>query len=866
MSETKKRVFIVDGYGQIYRSYFAFMTNPLKDKEGNNVSAVFGFFNTVMSLLRQYNPQYLVVAMDSKGKTFRHEMYDQYKANRDKTPEDLHAQIPVISDFLDAMHIPHFNRVGMEADDIIATIARKAGKEGIETVMVTGDKDLLQLVRDDVFALRPPRKGEKEYRLCNGGDVQEIFGVRPDQIVDYLTILGDSSDNVPGIDGIGEKGAVKLLTEYGTLDNVYANIGKLTKSVASKLEAARDHVGLSHDLVMLKDDVFEDEEMDFASFETSQIDWKEGVRLFRQMGSENLAKAAQRMVPATEFSLESDDEEQKVEAPGQSVEAKVRNVGSSAFISALSSVSDDALIGLCLEVSEEDDMMSVITSVSFSIDPSECICTHEISDELLKALDANLGRLRIVGQNLKSMSKVLRRFGVCNARFYADTMLMAWLLNTSLTKFDPESSAQSLANFADFDERLKKQSLSDLFYNMEMPLSSILAGMESEGIIMDVSRIQAFEADLEKEVSSVQKDIYTLCGKEFNLNSTKQLQEVLFVDRNLPTGKKTKSGFSTDSDVLEELSYTTDDPVPALLLRYRMLSKLLSTYVQALPDLINSKTGRIHTTFLQTGTATGRLSSKNPNLQNIPIRTDEGRRIRDAFVPKEGCRLMSADYSQIELVVLSHITGDVNLRNAFINGGDVHRETAALIFGVFPEMVTPAQRRAAKTINFGIMYGMSAFRLSNDLKIGRKDAQKFIDTYFEQYSGVRDFIEKTKVQAREDGYVKTEMGHIRYIPEMKSSNKSVLAAAERVAVNTVIQGTAAEIMKKAMIDLEKGICEAGLRSRMLLQVHDEVIFEVPEDEVSAMQELVRNCMENACRLSVPLRVGIEVGSSWGEMH
>lgn len=866
MSEAKKRVFIVDGYGQIYRSYFAFMTNPLKDKDGNNVSAVFGFFNTVMSLLRQHNPQYLVVAMDSRGKTFRHEMYDQYKANRDKTPEDLHAQIPVISDFLDAMHIPHFNRVGMEADDIIATIARKAGQEDIETVMVTGDKDLLQLVRDDVFALRPPRKGEKEYRLCNASDVQEIFGVRPDQIVDYLTILGDSSDNVPGIDGIGEKGAVKLLTEYGTLDNAYANMDKLTKSVAAKLEAARDHVGLSHDLVTLKDDVFEDAEIDFSTFETSQIDWKEGVRLFRQMGSENLAKAAQRMVPASQFSLEAEDAAEPVADVKPAVEASVKTLSAGEFETALAGIADGSLVGFSLEVTDEDDMKCSVSSVCLCAEPGQILCTKDICDQLFCILDANLGRFKIVGQNLKSISKVLGRYGVTHFGSYADTTLMAWLLNTSLTKFDQESCAQSLVNFADYEQKLRAQGLLDLFYDMEMPLSAILASMESSGIIMDTQRISAFEADLAKEVSSVQHDIYTLCGKEFNLNSPKQLQEVLFDERHLPTGKKTKSGFSTDSDVLEELSYTTDDPVPALLLRYRMLSKLLSTYVQALPDLINGKTGRIHTTFLQTGTATGRLSSKNPNLQNIPIRTDEGRRIRDAFIPREGCKLMSADYSQIELVVLSHITGDVNLRNAFLSGGDVHRETAALIFGVFPEMVTPAQRRAAKTINFGIMYGMSAFRLSNDLKIPRKDAQKFIETYFEQYSGVRDFIEKTKVQAREDGFVRTEMGHVRYIPEMKSSNKSVLAAAERVAVNTVIQGTAAEIMKKAMIRLDKAIKEAGLKSRMLLQVHDEVIFEVPENEVETMQSLVKSCMENAYTLSVPLRVGLEVGASWGEMH
>lgn len=865
MPDKKKRVFIVDGYGQIYRSYFAFLTNPLKDKDGNNVSAVFGFFNTVMMLVRQYRPEYLVVAMDSRGKTFRHEMYDQYKANRDKAPDDLHAQVPVIDDFLEKMHIPHYERQGMEADDIIATIARKASKEGLETVMVTGDKDLLQLVRDDVFALRPPRKGEKEYRLCGKPEVEEIFGVRPDQIVDYLTILGDTSDNVPGINGIGEKGAVKLLSEYQTLDNVYSNIDKMSKGVQAKLEAARDHIELSHNLVMLKDDVFDDSELDFESFGSAQIDWRTGIGLFRGIGSENLAKAAERLIPASDFTLMSEDEVQPQDDRVEEVEVTTRDVTAKELEDLLSKAKDQDLLAIDIELLGEDEMRADVKAISISTNETE-ILRLKPTDEVKEVLNRELGRFRIVGQNLKMKKKALRRLGLGDFASYADTMLATWLLNTSQTRFDPEDPSASLRNLGRLEKDLAQKGLENIFHNLEMPLSDILCSMEFEGITLDTDRIESFGRDLEKEVLSIQQDIYTLCGHEFNLNSPKQLQEVLFVERNLPTGKKTKSGFSTDSDVLESLADSTEDPVPELLLRYRLLSKLLSTYVNALPTLINPETGRVHTTFLQTGTATGRLSSKNPNLQNIPIRTEEGRRIRDAFVPKAGCRLMSADYSQIELVVLSHISGDINLRNAFLHGEDVHKETAALIFNEFPEMVTPDQRRAAKTINFGIMYGMSAFRLARDLKIPRKDAQKFIDSYFEQYKGVRDFIEQAKEQAKKDGFVKTAQGHIRYIPEMRSSNKTEVAAAERAAVNTIIQGTAAEIMKNAMISLDKAIIDAGMRSKMLLQVHDEVIFEVPEDECQAMETLVRKCMENAAKLSVPLKVGIEFGSSWGEMH
>ncbi|MBP5163493.1 MAG: DNA polymerase I [Spirochaetales bacterium] len=854
---TVKRVFIIDGYGQIYRSYFAFMNNPLKDRSGNNVSAVFGFFNTMMSLVRQYSPEYLVVAMDSRGKTFRHELYDQYKANREKAPEDLHAQVPVIDSFLDAMHIPHFERTGMEADDIIATISRKASSEGIQTVMVTGDKDLLQLVKGDVLALRPPRKGEKEYQMCGSDEVRAIFGVGPEQIIDYLTILGDSSDNVPGINGIGEKGAVKLLSEYGTLDNAYSNIGSLAKGVASKLEAARDHIGLSRTLVTLKDDVFDDSQIDFSDFRTSQIDWNEGVRVFREMGSETLAKAALRLVPAGRFELSSDNPEPKKAEEVPETKSEDVRLGSDELGAWLSKLPDGS--DLAVELISGNPI-----SVCLSSDGQRRMIAG--LDESKAVLGAQLPRFRLIGQDLKEILKTLSKAGIGGLHPYADTMIASWMLNSSLTRFDPEDCCQSLRNMSVLEKKLSDLGLSELFHGMEMPLLEVLFNMEENGILLDVPKLEAFGNELEKEIAMVQEDIYMVCGKTFNLNSPKQLQEVLFVDRDLPTGKKTKSGFSTDSDVLEELSVSTDDPVPALLLRYRALSKLLSTYVQSLPTLIDGGTGRIHTTFLQTGTATGRLSSKNPNLQNIPIRTEEGRRIRDAFVPAPGCRLMSADYSQIELVVLSHVSGDINLRNAFIEGNDVHRETAARIYGIFPEMVTPDQRRAAKTINFGILYGMSAFRLAHDLKIPRKDAQKFIDTYFEQYSGISAFIEATKRKAKEDGFVRTEMGHIRYIPEIRSSNKPVLAAAERVAVNTVIQGTAAEIMKKAMIGIFAEMRKRKLKSRILLQVHDELIFEVPEEEISMMEALVRDCMENAVRLSVPLRVEVETGRSWGEMH
>ena len=953
---SNKRVFIVDGYGQIYRSYFAFITNPLNDKNGNNVSAVFGFFNIIMMLIRQYNPDYLIVAMDSKGKTFRHQMYDQYKANRDKTPEDLHSQIPVIEHILDEMKIPHYAQVGMEADDIVATICKSARACNIDSVMVTGDKDLLQLVRDGVSALRPPRKGEHEYKLCNAPEVKEIFGVEPSQIVDYLTILGDSSDNVPGIAGIGEKGAVKLLTEYGSLEAVYKHPEYQTKSMQAKLEAAKDHIQLSHDLILLKDDLFTMSAEDFGKYTTSDIDWARGIELFNEIGAEKLAISASRFIKGgakassqtkassqaktssqarassqtqidepslfgplfgfSESSASATEQESSKESEPSVITSKQGTyktiTTASELDTALSQIETGSIVAFDLETTSEDDMKAVPVGFSFTAKAGEAYYVallaqgvHYVSEDEAKALLAkHLKRFKIIGQNIKYDLKVLRRWGVGGLQAYADTMIMAWMVDSSASRYNMDDLAKKYLDydtvkftdvvpesklFCDIDidtatrygaedsditlrlyetllPMLEKGSLIDAFFNIEMPLVDILCNMELEGVLLDSSRLEDFKGDLEKEIVQVQSSIFTLCGKEFNINSPKQLQEILFVDRNLPTGKKTHSGFSTDSDVLEDLCASTDDPVPPLILRYRMLNKLLSTYVLTLPTLVNPQTGRIHTSFYQTGTATGRLSSKNPNLQNIPIRTEEGRRIRDAFVPKKGCTLMSADYSQIELVVLAHISGDENLKGAFLAGEDVHKATAAKIFKVFPEMVTSQQRRAAKTINFGIMYGMSAFRLSKDLRIPRTDAKKFIDVYFEEYSGVRDFIERVKVQAREDGYVKTAMGHIRFIPEMKSSNKAVLAGAERIAVNTIIQGTAAEIMKLAMISTSKAIKDKGLSSKILLQVHDEMIFEVPFEEVEQMTNLVRSCMENAYKLSIPLKVGLETGSSWGEMH
>lgn len=800
MEKQKPTLFVIDGYGQIYRSYYAFLSNPLLDKDGNNISAVFGFFNTLISLIRQYKPDYLAVALDSKGKTFRHDLFPLYKANRDKTPQDLHDQIPVITDILEKAGIKHFAITGMEADDIIATLAENFSKKNVHTVMVTGDKDLLQLVNESTSALRPPRKGEHEWGYCTEEGVKNLFGVLPSQIVDYLTILGDSSDNVPGIAGIGEKGAVNLLTEWGSLDNAYSNIESIKGSLKTKLENGKEGIQLSKTLIQLKSDLFNVSDDDMESYSVSSISWDNAVTAFAQLGSERLISAASRMLK-----------------PGTDIKA----------------LKEKAIVKPKVQAAAPDQEQSLNL-------PSDCAVGYDIQDS-------------VEGKRI------------------FDTMIAAWMLDSNAGHYELEGlfnkyNVTSVEELADvLYSKLVSRGLDKLFFDMEMPLLLILRRMEKEGIMIDKKVLSDYAEELKQKCDSAEKEVYAHVGHPFNLNSPKQLQEILFVERDLPTGKKTHSGFSTDSEVLEELANTTKDPVPALILQYRALSKLLNTYVLTLPLLADSQ-NRIHTSFLQTGTSTGRLSSKNPNLQNIPIRTEEGRRIRSAFTTEEGKVLLSADYAQIELAVLAHLSEDPELCKAFSEGSDVHRETAALIFNQFPDFVTADQRRIAKTINFGVIYGMSAFRLARDLGISRTDAQNFIKTYFERYKGVTGFIDSTIVKAREQGFVTTMGGHVRKITEINSSNKVVRQAAERMAVNSVIQGTAAEIVKLAMISIDSQLSKQNLKSKLILQVHDEVILEVPHDELEKVSALVKDCMINAIKLRIPLRVSVENGKTWGEMH
>ncbi|WP_422481100.1 DNA polymerase I [Pleomorphochaeta sp. DL1XJH-081] len=914
MSEKKKpTLYIIDGYGLIYRSYFAFINRPLRDMEGNNVSAMYGFFSTLLMIIREYKPDYLVVAMDTAAPTFRHELYEPYKANRDAAPQDLHSQVPKIHEVLEAANIPHIGMDGWEADDIIASLTTCASKQGIESIMVTGDKDLLQLVQTDVFALRPPRKGEKKYRLVGPDEVLEDFGIRANQVIDYLSLIGDSSDNVPGVAGIGPKGAVKLLQEYGDLNAIYDHIDEMTPSVAKKLISAKELAYLSRTLVTLKHDVVDITDFSTDRFRMDSVDWEKAIPLFEQANAKSLITAVGASLPASTQS----EEDEKEDDSSSAALAKAGTYHAVVSLDELKRLLEEMAVGGVMafdfETTSIDEMVAEPVGFSFTnrsfeawyvplVAGGEAYIPAEQAKELLRSCIIEKS-VRIIGQNLKYDYKVLERWGVSGANLYFDTMVAAWLLDAASGIYNMDYLAEKYLGgyktvhykdvvpkdslFSDvplekavnyaaedaditwrlyekFSKALEKRKMVSLFEDLEMPLVKILSDMELRGISFDRKRLEAFDTDVVKRLSDIERQIYEEVGHEFNINSTKQLQEVLFQERGLPTGKKNKTGFSTATDTLERLAEI--DIIPRLILQNRALVKLKNTYIDTLPQMVNHQTNRIHTSYTQTGTATGRLSSRNPNLQNIPIRSEDGRKIRDAFVPGHGHTFLSADYSQIELVVLAHLADDAGLKEAFLHGEDIHTHTAALIFGVHPDLVMPEQRRIAKTINFGVMYGMSAFRLSNELQIPRKDAQTFIENYFARFSGVNDFMRQVREHAEKSGKVSTILGRERAVPEISSRNKMEKASAERIVVNTVIQGSAADIMKLAMLKVVRAMEREGLKTRLLLQVHDELIFEVPDDELTTMQLLVKREMESAYELSIPLRVSMEVGHSWGEMH
>ncbi len=940
-----KPVFVLDAYGLIYRSYFAFISKPLTNRDGKNVSAVFGFFRNLNAILRDYQPEYFLAAFDSRTPTFRHEMYAEYKANRAKTPEDLHAQVPIIEEILTALGIPIARQDGFEADDIIASVAKRAREDGRGCVIVSGDKDLMQLVGDSVSILKPGKAGGWE--AVDSGGVQSEWGVGPELMLDLLSLTGDASDNVPGVKGVGEKTALKLLSQYGSLEGIYDHAGEIAGAIGTKIAAGKEMAFFSKKLIALCADVPLEKKLDDYACGTldrvacARLLLREGLpsvaKLFSdEAGTAELAANEKPPLDAAKGRARKDVAETRQFAAPLSDEPPqttlTKNVGEYRAVTdpaELATFVDEAIAGGVAAFDSETTGLDVLRDalVGFSLAVREGSAiyvplrgpTPELGETGHPLMDkkrafAELSRLfgskktLIVAHNGKFDYQILKRHGLFDGfpqrtppcRCF-DTMIAAWLLDPDWSSFGLESLATSqlgletiaydavvpkgstfadvpipqaaqyaaedadltLRLYARFKPKLVEANLTGLFEKLEMPLVPIIGDMELEGIRLEKESLAAFSAELAGQIAATEKDIYGVVGHEFNIASPKQLQEILFVERKLTPGKKTKTGYSTDTSVLEDLA--SEDVVPGKILDYRALTKLKSTYVDALPALADAES-RVHTSFVQTGTATGRLSSRDPNLQNIPIRDENGRRIRAAFRAASGFELVSADYAQIELVILAHLSRDANLVDAFKGGVDVHRRTASLIFGCAPEEVTPDMRRVAKTINFGVMYGMSAFRLANELRIPRGQAAGFINSYFATYSGVATFIAETKERAKERGYVETIMGRRRFIRAINSSNKLELAGAERVAVNTPIQGSAADIVKTAMIRVDSALKREKLASKLLLQVHDELILESPVAEVAQVRELVKKEMESVIELAVPLRASVESGPSWGDFH
>ena len=891
MSDQPQRLFLIDGSSYIYRAYFAI--RHLSNSQGMATNAIYGFTNMLLKVIRELKPDQLAVIFDSKGPTFRKEIYPDYKANRAAMPEDLVPQIPYIKRVVQAFNLPGIEMPGYEADDIIATLAKKFSAEGMEVTVVTGDKDLMQIVDDHIQLLDTMKD-----KVYGPAEVTERFG-GADKVVEVQALSGDSSDNIPGVPGIGEKTAKMLIDEYGDVETLLANLDQLKGKRRDNLENYADLARLSKKLVTLVDNL--DLKVDDHNFTLAEPDREALTELFKECEFYKLLQ---------EFSIDTKD---RAESAGY--RAVLTESDLDELVAALE---QSERFAFDTETTSLDAMRADLVGLSFAVTAGEAwyvpVGHHYLGmpeqlplDRVLEAVRPLLASPRQlkIGQNLKYDILVLARAGIEVGAPIYDTMLASYLANPATRSHGMDNLAAELLNYhtisysevagsgkkqigfeevevekattyaaedADITLRLyeklvpmvTEQHQDGLLNDVEMPLLQILAGMERAGIRINPEFLGGLSADMEKKLAVLEAEIHQLAGGPFNIGSPKQLGEVLFENLGLPKGKKTKTGWSTDVEVLNKLA--EDHEIAAKILDYRSLMKLKGTYTDALPKLIHPETGRIHTSFNQAVTATGRLSSSDPNLQNIPIRTEEGRRIREGFIPSDGCVLLSADYSQVELRILAHMADEPALKEAFARGEDIHRSTASEVLGLFPEMVTDEQRRAAKAINFGVVYGISAFGLAKQLGINRREAQQFIDTYFERYPGIRTFMDTCIAEAREKMYVTTLLGRRCAIPEINSKNGAVRGYAERNAINYPVQGSAADIIKLAMVKIAARLADQGLKSRMLLQVHDELVFDVPQAELEEVSALVKSEMQGAVDLTVPLLVEVGSGRNWREAH
>lgn len=886
MSDEKKTtIALVDGSNYVYRAFYAIPS--LTNSKGFPTNAIYGFTTMLLKLLRDIRPDYIAVTFDLKGPTVRHEEFVDYKATRKPMPDELIPQIPFIKDVVRGLSVAVVERQGIEADDIIGTLAVRASNLGWKTVIVSGDKDLMQLIDENVVMIDTMK--DKTYDVAA---VKERFGVGPDKVMEILGLAGDASDNIPGVPGIGPKTAQRLIEEYGSVEAVIRNSEnlrnvKLRESFSKYAEQAR----ISRQLALIRKDI--DIDFDFAAAARREPDKEALFQLFSEFEFSSLL--------------------QEMKSSGEKKEKECRIVTDVKDLENLAGYLQ-SFPAIALEFIHDKNISSEPVGIAVSAGTFAYYMPvgHTTGGEQLKAKEVLSALARVLAKpGIKKYVHDLKTVLVDPAyqeleiNSGEDLMLAAYLLNPARRSYElaeitweylhehipapgdvtlrngktyPFSllSAEKTAEYAGLrteamlklapvlDEKLKEIKSSDLFFRVEMPLLQVLAGMEKKGVLVDGGILKQMSAELAQLLSLSEDKIFRLAGEKFNINSPKQLQAILFDKLNLPPGRKTKEGYSTDVEVLSYLAQSHE--LPAEILAYRSLAKLKSTYVDALPLLINPQTGRIHTSYNQTATATGRLSSSNPNLQNIPVRTLEGKRIRQAFIAAPGCVLISADYSQIELRVLAHLSGDEALIAAFLSGEDIHNRTASDIFGVFPEMVNPDMRRQAKVINFGILYGMSAFGLSKELNVPQKTAQAYIDGYFQRYKKVRSYLDEILTGARRDGFVCTLLNRRRYLPEITSKVATVRQFAERMAVNTPIQGTAADLIKVAMVNIAYLLRKKNLSARLIMQVHDELVCEAPEAEREEVMALVRKEMEEVIELRVPLKVEIAAGANWDEAH
>ncbi|MBN1405445.1 MAG: DNA polymerase I [Candidatus Omnitrophica bacterium] len=881
------KLYLIDGNSFCYRAYYAI--GNLANSKGFPTNAVYGFVKQITKIIHDETPDYIAVCFDMKEPTFRHKKYDDYKAQRKPMPDGLVQQMPVIKETVAAFNIAIYEKSGFEADDVIGTLANAASKKGIDVFIVTGDKDALQLVGEHVFVYNT----HKDNLIYDKNEVEKRYEVPPEKIVEVMSLMGDASDNIPGVRGIGEKTAIKLIKEYGSLDNVYGNINKIKSDAQKKiLLSFKEDAYLSRELATI--DTAVDIDIDFSKLKSTAPDGDRLYRIFKEMEFKSLLQEY-----APQGALKTDYR-------------MLRTAGE--FESLIKSLNKAQEVCLDFETTGVDPMRAELVGVSFCHQEGHAQYISLLGnekdlpkgDEILKTLKPFFENEKIkkIGQNIKYEILLLKNRQIELKGVYFDTMIASYLLNPSkanhnlsdisleyldhklieideligkgknavtMDLVEPERVSNYCCQDSDvtlrlkniMEKKLKEKDLYNLFCDIEMPLAEVLAQIEYNGVSIDTLLLQAISSEMNKRLASITSQVYETAGGEFNINSPKQLSVILFEKLKLPVVKKTKTGISTDVEVLTKLA--DKHKVCALLLEYRELSKLKSTYVDALPEIINPRTKKVHTSFNQTVTATGRLSSSSPNLQNIPIKTEEGKRIRKAFIPSQKERfILSADYSQIELRILAHLSQDAELIEAFKKKADIHRHTASLIFNCAESEVTQTQRAQAKTVNFGIIYGMSPYGLSKELSITPEEAKIFIESYFMQYEMVKEYMDNLLTFARENHYVFTMFGRRRYMPDINSENQNIRQFAERTAINMPIQGSAADLIKIAMININKGMNEARLKSEMILQVHDELVFDVLPGEEKFLTELIRDKMENAVKLKVPVEVSINAGKNWAQ--